>query len=99
MLVVTRFRQPPPAFLEEAQRVVAWWSAQPGCQQMQLVRNLDDQELWAIVASWESVGAYRRSFSGYEAKLTLTPLLSLALDEPTAYLNPDELGQNMPRSN
>jgi hypothetical protein len=49
------------------------------------------------VGRWESVGAYRRSFNGYEAKMLLTPLLAAAVDEPTAYLPPEELGENAPR--
>ncbi|WP_231979100.1 hypothetical protein [Tessaracoccus coleopterorum] len=63
------------------------------------MRNLDDPDLWAIVGHWESVGAYRRSFNGYEAKMLLTPLLSMAIDEPSAYLPPDEVGSNLPRIN
>jgi hypothetical protein len=34
---------------------------------------------------WENVGSYRRALSPYEVKLTAVPLLSLAIDEPTAY--------------
>ena len=62
-----------------------------------MVQNLDDPELWAIVSRWESVGDYRRSFNGYDAKMILTPLLSRAIDEPSAFLPPEELGENIPR--
>ncbi|NHB83790.1 antibiotic biosynthesis monooxygenase [Tessaracoccus sp. HDW20] len=78
---------------------VEWWSERPGCLGIDVVRNLDDPDLWAIVGHWESVGAYRRSFNGYEAKMLLTPLLSMAIDEPSAYLPPDEVGSNLPRIN
>jgi quinol monooxygenase YgiN len=92
MLAVIRFRAPGPTFEAEARAVAQWWAERPGCLGIELVRNLDDQELWALVGRWESVGAYRRSFNGYEAKMLLTPLLAAALDEPTAYLPPEELG-------
>ena len=97
MLVVIRFRAPGPVFEAEARPVIQWWGMREGCQGIELVRNLDDQELWALVGRWESVGAYRRSFNGYEAKMLLTPLLAAAVDEPTAYLPPEELGENQPR--
>ena len=85
-------------FLEaEARAVARWWGERPGCLGVELVRNLDEPELWALVGRWESVGAYRRSFNGYEAKMLLTPLLASAVDEPTAYLPPEELGENQPR--
>lgn len=97
MLAISRFANPGPAFAEEACAAVAWWSARPGCLGIDLVQNLDDPDLWAIVSRWESVGAYRRSFNGYDAKMILTPLLSRAIDEPSAYLPPDEVGDNVPR--
>lgn len=97
MLVITRFANPGPTFAAEAAEVAAWWQQRPGCLGIEVVRNLDDEGLWAVVSRWESVGAYRRSFSGYDAKMILTPLLSQAIDEPSAYLPPDEVGENIPR--
>lgn len=97
MLAISRFRCVGIPFEERAAPVVQWWAAREGCLGIDLVRNLDDPDLWAIVGRWESVGAYRRSFNGYEAKMLLTPLLSGAIDEPSAYLPPDEVGLNLPR--
>ena len=34
---------------------------------------------------WEDVGAYRRALSSYDVKVTAVPLLSRAVDEPSAY--------------
>ena len=34
---------------------------------------------------WENVGAYRRALSSYDVKLQAVPLLSRAVDEPSAY--------------
>lgn len=97
MIVVNRFANQGPGFEKQADPVVEFWAARPGCRWMELVKSLDDDGLWAIISSWESVGAYRKSFSGYEAKMMLTPLLSMAKDEPSAYLPPGEAGQNLPR--
>ncbi|MDO5678022.1 MAG: antibiotic biosynthesis monooxygenase family protein [Propionibacteriaceae bacterium] len=97
MLAISRFSQPGPTFRAEAEAAVEWWVQRPGCLGIDLVQNLDDPELWAIVSRWESVGAYRRSFNGYDAKMILTPLLSRAIDEPSAFLPPEELGVNIPR--
>ncbi|MHA6525222.1 antibiotic biosynthesis monooxygenase family protein [Tessaracoccus sp. G1721] len=97
MLVITRFSAPGPHFVDEAMAVVRWWSARPGCLGIELVRNIDDPGLFALVGRWASVGEYRRSFNGYEAKMILTPLLSRAVDEPSAYLPADEVGENLPR--
>lgn len=98
LLAISRFANPGPDFAASAAEAVAWWSGRPGCLGIDVVQNVDDQNLWAIVGRWESVGAYRRSFNGYDAKMILTPLLTQAIDEPHAYLPPDELGANLPRA-
>ena len=97
LLAISRFRDVGPGFAEEAETVAAFWRERPGCLDVSVVRNLDDQDLWAIVSRWENVGAYRRSFNGFDAKMVLTPVLSQALDEPSACLPPDHLGDNIPR--
>lgn len=97
MLAISRFRCQGKPFDELAAPVVQWWRLREGCVGIDVVRNLDDPDLWAVVGRWESVGAYRRSFNGYEAKMLLTPLLSMAIDEPSAYLPADEVGPNLPR--
>jgi hypothetical protein len=48
-------------------------------------RALDDPSLWVLETRWDSVGAYRRALSSYEIKMTVVPLLSRALDEPSAF--------------
>lgn len=96
MFAVSRF-QAGDEFAAQAQPVVDFWNQCSGCLSVELVRNLDDPNLWALISRWVNVGAYRRSFSGYEAKMILTPVLSRAIDEPSAYLDPDELGANQPR--
>lgn len=48
-------------------------------------RNVDDPSLWTLTTRWRDVGSYRRALSGYQVKVTAVPLLSRALDEPSAY--------------
>ncbi|SHJ78738.1 Antibiotic biosynthesis monooxygenase [Tessaracoccus bendigoensis DSM 12906] len=91
MFAVNRFRDVGAEFEREAQQVVEFWRAREGCESMDLVRNLDDPGLWAIVSRWRDVGSYRRSFNGFEAKMVLTPLLLRAVDEPSAYLAPGDI--------
>ena len=97
MIAISRFLDVWPGFLGEAEGVALFWRERVGCLGVDVVRNLDDPDLWAIVSRWENVGAYRRSFSGFDAKMILTPLLSRAIDEPSAFLPPEELGDNVPR--
>lgn len=100
MLTITRFRVPSEAeasFLDLASAAAAFYLTRPGCEASELVRNLDAPELWALVSRWAGVGSYRRAYNGYDAKMILTPLMLLALDEPGAYGVPDAVGDNRPR--
>ncbi|MCA0296786.1 MAG: antibiotic biosynthesis monooxygenase [Actinobacteria bacterium] len=99
MIAISRFRVPGDgsAFRAGADAVVAQFASSPGSLGAELVQNLDDPELWAIVSRWADVGSYRRAFSGTEAKLVLIPLLSLAIDEPSAFAEPSSVGENRPR--
>ena len=88
MLVVNRFRVPedggrgvprrPGAGARGAGRA-------PGLRSRPVGRNVDDPTLWVLVTTWENVGAYRRALSSYDVKLHAVPLLSRAIDEPSAY--------------
>ena len=97
MLVVTRFRVPVEeaehfrADLEAARAVLA---ARPGFISAQAGRNLDDPTLWVLATTWQNVGAYRRALSAYDVKVGAVPLLSRALDEPSAY-EPVEPGTSL----
>ena len=88
MLAVTRYRvtaADAPGFRERAGTALAALAERPGCTAAHLGRSTDDPELWVLATSWESVGAYRRALSAYDVKLHAVPLLSLAVDEPTAF--------------
>ena len=92
MLVITRFRTSQPDMLgERVDRALAVLRDRPGFEEADLVRNLDEPELWALLLRWRDVGSYRRALQGYESKVTVVPLLSEALDEPSAYEDPELL--------
>lgn len=88
VLVVTRYRvseEEQPVFRADAETALAALAARPGYVDGTLGRNLDDPGLWTLVTRWENVGTYRRALSSYDVKLLAVPLLSRALDEPSAY--------------
>ena len=88
MIVVNRFRVPAvqqTQFREDLQRARETLAERPGHLSGRVGRNIDDPELWVLTTEWESVGAYRRALSAYDVKLTAVPVLSRALEEPSAY--------------
>ena len=88
MLVVSRFRVPEAdgeAFRDDVERAHAVLAEQSGYESGRIGRNLDDPTLWTLVTTWANVGAYRRALSSYDVKLHAVPLLSRAIDEPSAY--------------
>ncbi|MFB6726202.1 antibiotic biosynthesis monooxygenase family protein [Kribbella sp. NPDC056345] len=88
MFVVIRFRVPEAEQAEFALRVeaaVEVLSRQKGFVTARTGRNVDDPELLALNLEFLNIGSYRRALSPYEVKLTAVPLLSQAIDEPTAY--------------
>jgi quinol monooxygenase YgiN len=88
VIVVNRFRVPhtqQQQFRDDLQAARATLAARPGHLHSRIGRNADDPELWVLTTEWESVGAYRRSLSAYDVKLTAVPVLSRAIDEPSAY--------------
>lgn len=88
MLVVNRFRVSPDrseSFRHDLEEVRSVLGAQPGLQDSRVGRNVDDPELWVLTTRWENVGAYRRALSAYDVKVGAVPLLSRAIDEPSAY--------------
>lgn len=101
VIVINRFRVeeheagPFRTALEEAAAALA---DRPGFLSADSGRNVDDPGLWSLVTRWENVGAYRRALSSYDVKVTAVPLLSRAIDEPSAY-EPltGELNRNIPR--
>ena len=88
MLVVTRFRpagDDVASFRADLEATHALLAAQPGYVDGTIGRNMDDPELWVLTTRWDNVGAYRRALSAYDVKVGAVPLLSRAVDEPSAY--------------
>jgi quinol monooxygenase YgiN len=72
-------------FRADVQAALAALAEQAGHLGGTIGRNLDEPTLWTLVTRWEHVGAYRRALSSYDVKLRAVPLLSSALDEPSAF--------------
>lgn len=88
MLVVTRHVVPVadgPAFLQAARDALALLGACQGFRDGSVARAADDPERFVLWSRWVDVGSYRRALSSYDVKLHAVPLLSTAIDEPTAY--------------
>jgi quinol monooxygenase YgiN len=104
VLVVSRFEvgaddQGQDRFREELGVAVQALGAQPGFVSAEAGRNVDEPTLWVLVTRWADVGSYRRALSAYDVRVAAVPLLSRALDEPSAYepLDGGELNRNVPR--
>ncbi|MDN5726110.1 MAG: antibiotic biosynthesis monooxygenase [Propionibacteriales bacterium] len=100
MIVLTRFRVPvqeAPAFLAKAEAAVEVLNTRVGLLSVDLARNLDEPELWTLTTRWVDVGSYRRALSSMESKMVVVPMLSMAIDEPSAYEQADLVGDNVPR--
>jgi quinol monooxygenase YgiN len=88
VIVVNRFRVPQTeqqAFRADLERAHETLATQQGYVAGRIGRNVDDPELWVLTTEWEGPGAYRRALSAYDVKLTSVPVLSRAVDEPSAY--------------
>lgn len=92
MLVITRFRvRDVDRFRGRVDAALAVLAAREGFETADLQRNLDEADLWVLVTRWRNVGSYRRGLQGFESKMVVVPLLSEALDEPSAYEDPELL--------
>jgi quinol monooxygenase YgiN len=88
VIVVNRFRVAEQDGADFRVRVLAAHdalAARPGYLDGTVGRNVDDPELWVLTTRWANVGSYRRALSAYDVKVTAVPLLSQAIDEPSAY--------------
>ena len=85
-VVITRYRVDDfDAWLVNAKAALSPLVTQAACLGGEISASVDDPGLVAIVTRWESVGDYRRAMSSFDVKMHTVPLLSEAIDEPTAY--------------
>ena len=73
------------AFLADLRSALAVLAERPGYVDGHVGRNVDEPDLWLLTTAWTNVGSYRRALSTYAVKTTAVPLLSRAVDEPSAY--------------
>ena len=66
VLVMIRFRvAEPEAFGERVDAALTVLRGGPGFEEADLVQNLDEPDLWALLLRWRDVGSYRRALQGY----------------------------------
>jgi hypothetical protein len=88
LTVVTRHRVPAAGsadFLAQARTALALLGDRPGFIDGTIARAIDEPDLLVLTTRWVDVGSYRRALSPYDVKMGAVPLLSTALDEPTAF--------------
>jgi quinol monooxygenase YgiN len=88
MVVVLRFEvdeEDGADFRRRARAALDALAAQPGLVTGAVGRATDDPARWVMSTTWETVGHYRRALSAFDVKAAAVPLLSEAVDEPTAY--------------
>ena len=88
MLVVSHFRYDEDDLdrpLAELGSCIEQFARFPGYVSGSVGRSLDEPALWLLTTAWRDVGSYRRALSSYEVKAEVMPLLSRAIDEPSAY--------------
>ncbi len=85
LLVVIRFDDSSAQLHGRLRDACSLLAAQGGLRQASIGRSTDDPRLVVLTLEWESVGAYRRALSNFDVKVSVVPLLSQAIDEPTAF--------------
>lgn len=87
MLVVNRFRVKgdAEAFRRDVENAHVLLAARPGYVDGMVGRSVDDPSLWVLQTRWDNIGSYRRALSAFDVKVGAVPILSHAVDEPSAY--------------
>ena len=87
VLVVSRYRVEGDRglWLEQMRGALSVLGESVGFLRGQIAQATDDPELMVVSTSWANVGAYRKALSRFEVKAQVIPLLSLAIDEPSAF--------------
>lgn len=72
-------------WLSRMREALAVLAASAGFQRGWISQATDDAELVSVTTEWNGIGAYRKALSRFEVKMHVVPLLSTAIDEPSAY--------------
>lgn len=100
VIVINRFRLDAARLSEFTERcapALDLLRTKEGLESLDFGQNLDEPDLWVLVTRWRNVGSYRRALSGMESKMIVVPFLSLSIDEASAYDDPENVGENLPR--
>jgi hypothetical protein len=85
-VALLRFRSDDvPALMGRLREAATLFATFPGFVDARIGRAIDDGDLIVLQLAWDTVGAYRRALSSYDVKVQVVPIISLAVDEPTAY--------------
>lgn len=85
LLVSMRFRDDDPSLLAPLHDALAAFGAFAGFERGYVARSIDEVTLLTLTMIWRDVGSYRRALSNFDIKVTVVPLLSRAIDEPSAF--------------
>lgn len=86
LVVQLRFRSgDAAALMAQLREAIDVVSRFPGFLEGRIGRAIDEADLISVWLSWDQVGSYRRALSSYDVKVSVVPLLSQAIDEPSAY--------------
>lgn len=101
MLVILRFRVPTSrrgGFDTALEGLVAHLRGCEGLVDLQVGRAVDDDELVAVVTRWATPKAWRRAYGTAAGRMAFLPVVADLLDEPSAYVGPDDDHENVPRT-
>ena len=98
--VVSRYRveSDRTQWLAQMRAALAVLGESTGFLRGQIAQATDDGALMVVSTSWANVGAYRKALSRFEVKAQVIPLLSSAIDEPSAFeavVALDETGEHL----
>lgn len=85
-VALLRFRSPDvPGLMADLRAAATLFASFDGFVDARISRAIDEGDLIVLELSWQTVGAYRRALSSYDVKVSVVPVLSRAIDEPTAF--------------
>lgn len=85
-VALLRFRtRDVPMLMSQLRESVALLATKDGFVNAHIARAIDEPDVIVLQVGWDTVGSYRRALSAYDVKVQVVPVISQALDEPTAF--------------